>query len=214
MLSQYNSLACNQRCIRTEVRFASSVRFEIFWACSSVRFSVRIFLTVRFSVRFFEQFGYQLSDLAISSIFFIICLFQPTTAVGRRNESQVWKLEIGSVKLFTNLTKNEAQCSVCVDSTTNVSKNIKIVDGNTKVLKDHVALHSDYQTQLNHLKAQKEKLRNVFELLWQRKVGAISKLLIEEFVGIPADDRNIINYIACTNQPFSILEHVTSKFSL
>jgi hypothetical protein len=63
--------------------------------------------------------------------------------MGRSNESPVWKLEVGGVKVFTKLSAIEAQCDVCVDSSTNGPKKIKMIGGNTKVLKDYVSLHPD-----------------------------------------------------------------------
>lgn len=110
--------------------------------------------------------------------------------------SLIWKLGIGGVRLFTKLSSNEIECNAC-----DPKKKIKLHDGSTTKATSHVSQHPEYKKQLDDLREQ------------ERKKTETQQKQMTSFLNndISSDDRKIIEFIACTNQPFATVEHETFK---
>jgi hypothetical protein len=123
--------------------------------------------------------------------------------------SLVWQLEIDGLKLFTNLSTTEAQCNAC-----NPIKNYKLSNRSPTVLEPHISKHPEYFALWNKLKKQKEeeaKSQQGQLLNYFNNGNFLIKYFKKFFLGISSDDRKVINFIAETNQPLSIVEYDSFK---
>ena len=130
--------------------------------------------------------------------------------------SQIWKLllekENSSEFLFTKTSATEAKCNPC-------QVNIKMSNAGPANVKHHLSKHAKYQKLLFELeKAEKSKeeiLQKGMAKFVIRGNGNFLLYLILRFLGeLSSLDRKVMHFIACTNQPFAVVESETFKMLL
>lgn len=135
--------------------------------------------------------------------------------MARSSESLIWKLEVKGVKLFTKLSSAEAQCNVCLNPDGNGQKKYKLSNRSPTVLIPHISKHDDYKKAWDKLQEQEQKKADAQKeqlLKFATKGRSFTQFtIVIYYLGIPSDDRKVINFIACTNQRLSVVEHATFK---